>query len=79
MKEGGLHVPAQSRRRRSTPSRSVDDLPASHRDSNGLAHRDTTCGSLKNQHTRQQCLALSLSLELVLALTLLKLVLNLRI
>jgi hypothetical protein len=35
-------------------------------------------GSLKNQHTRQQRLALSLSLELILALTLLKLVLNLR-
>jgi hypothetical protein len=35
MKEGGLHIPAQSRHRRSTPSRRVDDLPASHQDSKG--------------------------------------------
>jgi hypothetical protein len=54
MKEGALHVPAQSHRRRSTASRRVDDLPVSHQDSKGPAHRDTTCGSLKNQHTRQQ-------------------------
>jgi hypothetical protein len=59
MKEGALHVPAQSHRRRSTASRRVDDLPVSHQDSKGPAHRDTTCGSLKNQHTRQQRLALS--------------------
>jgi hypothetical protein len=95
MKDRGLHVPAQSCRHHSTPSRRVDDLPASQQDSKGLAYQDTTCGSIKNQYTRQQYLALSLSLELILALkaamscslsleltialTLLKLVLNLRI
>jgi hypothetical protein len=71
--------PAQIRRHRSTPNRRVNDLPASHQDSKGPAHRDTTCGSLKNNHTRQQHVALSLSLELILALTPSQLVLNLRI
>jgi hypothetical protein len=59
MKEGDLHIHAQSCRRRSTPSRSVDDLPASHQDSKGPAHRDTSFGSLKNQYTTQLHLAIS--------------------
>ena len=48
----GSPSPAQSCRRRSTPSRRVVDLPASHQCSKGPAHRDTMVGSLKNRSTR---------------------------
>ena len=47
--EGVSLSSAQSCLHRFTPSRRVDDLPASHQDSKGLALRDYNYGSLKNQ------------------------------
>ena len=42
MKDGGLHVPAQDRQRRSTPSQRVEDLPTSLQDCKVTAHRHTS-------------------------------------
>ena len=63
MKDGGFHVPAQSCPRRSTPSRRVVDLLASHQSSKRPAHQDISLNSSQAAHKAQH-FALTLKLEL---------------
>jgi hypothetical protein len=74
VKEGISTSHAQNRRRRSTPSRKVDDLPTSHKDSKTPAHRDT---SLSFTQVTTPCSHALPRASLALHLT--KSVLNLRI
>ena len=77
MKEGSP-PPAQSCRRRSTPSRRVVDVPASHQCSKEAGAPKYLLVHSRTSHKAQH-LALKLSKELILVLTLTKLVLSLRI
>ena len=60
----GYPSPAQSCRRRSTPSRRVVDVPASHQCSKGPAHRDTSVWFTQEPVHKDLNLAHTLSQEL---------------